>query len=270
MAEGGSEIKSKTDKHVFAVSGKTRHRSEELQSNNKRGRKSSTEYLLLDQDASSDSSEEDTNQTKNEQQNFVSNMEMALSNGKVAALLVGLFEKSVSQRLNTISDRLAVQEEAGTERDSRLDNIETKIEEYEQQRREKNIIITGLNPNKTTREDVKKFLNDKLDMKAKLEDIVYTLKLSKEEGQTTPCRVRAVFTTKEMKDRVIKKKQLLKGQKVWITDDLTPYRERLSYMCRQSVKQKRAEQTWTYDGKIYIKMTKDARPHRIDKPEEIP
>ena len=49
----------------------------------------------------------------------------------------------------------------------------------------------------------------------------------------------------------------LKGQKVWISDDLTPQRESMAYLCRQDVSQKKVTQTWTYDGKVYIYQDQD-------------
>ena len=68
--------------------------------------------------------------------------------------------KEIKKRLNT-------QEKEGSVKDNRLDVIETRIEENEQLRRDENIIIIGLEQNQTSRDDVKKFLNDKLDTKNK-------------------------------------------------------------------------------------------------------
>ena len=113
-------------------------------------------------------------------------------------------------------------------------------------------------------------LNDRLKTDIKPDDILYTLKLGKAENSKAPIRTRVVFSTKEIRNQVFKKKKELKGSGIWISDELTPYRDRLAYLARQAVKNKNALQTWTHEGKVFLKIDNVDRPMKITKPEDLP
>ena len=84
-------------------------------------------------------------------------------------------------------------------------------------------------------------------------------------------RVRVVFKQKETKMKVFKAKKNLKGSTdLWIGDDLTLLRNNTAYLARKAVKEKRAAQTWTFDGKIFLKVKEGEKPIRIITPEDIP
>ena len=71
--------------------------------------------------------------------------------------------------------------------------------------------------------------------------------------------------------KIFKAKKQLKGtQVIWISDDLTLLRNNLAFLARRAVKEKKAVQTWTYDGKIFLKIKEGAKPTRIRHPEDIP
>ena len=184
-----SEIDKPEARHIFMIRGKIRQKSSDNQTGNKRGRTDCADYTILEAQNSPGTCE-DSLLPPNvvEQQAFIDNMQQALSYDKVANLFVGLFERSISMTIKEIKNRLDTQEEAGSVRANRLVVIETRIEEYEQLRTDKTIIIPGLKQNQTSRDDVKKFLNDKLHTKTKQEDIVYTLTLTRDRGQKNrPC-----------------------------------------------------------------------------------
>jgi hypothetical protein len=68
-------------------------------------------------------------------------------------------------------------------------------------------------------------------------------------------------------DSVNKKFELLKSTRqlknnpetanIRITEDLTKYRDRLSFFCRQLIRRKHLKQTWTTNGKIYVRDIND-------------
>ena len=100
-------------------------------------------------------------------------------------------------------------------------------------------------------------------------DILYTLKLGKQDDKQIT-RTRVVFIDKATKMKVMKKKKELKGEGIWITDELILRRDRLAFMARQAVKEKKAFQTWTSDGKIFMKLTKEDKPIKIFTIDDIP
>ncbi len=56
----------------------------------------------------------------------------------------------------------------------------------------------------------------------------------------------------------------LKGQKVYLTEDLTKRQSNLYYLARQAVKNKHALATWTTDGRVLVMKTENEKPRRID------
>ena len=137
-----------------------------------------------------------------EQEKLLENMELAVSNDRIG--IFSCFFKNRSPEMQDLT---------GKNRLGERGSFDWKTQKT---KREKNIIIFGLKQNYTNRDEVKKFLIDKLQTTTIQEDIVYILKLTKEGGQNTICRVRMVFANKEMKPTVMKKKQQLVGQSVWI------------------------------------------------------
>ena len=74
----------------------------------------------------------------------------------------------------------------------------------------------------------------------------------------------------DIRNKIFKKKKDLKGSGIWISDELTPYRDRLAYLARQAVKQNKALQSWTNEGKVFLKVDNVDRPIKITKPEDLP
>ena len=198
--------------------------------------------------------EDSDSETSNMGDDFVTNMENALTNDRVAGLLVNLFKISIQETTENINKRLDNIEETATERDDRITTLETKVDEFEQKSKENNCIVTGLQQDQTSKESVMTILNDRLKTDLRPEDILYTLRLGKVENRTVQIRTRVVFSTKEIRSKIFKMKKELKGSGIWISDELTPYRDRLAYLARQAVKQNKALQTWTNEGKVFLKI----------------
>ena len=97
-------------------------------------------------------------------------------------------------------------------------------------------------------------------------DIEYTLKLKSKDEKN---RIKIVFVDEDKRDSVISQRKKLKGKEIWLTDDLTPYRSRIAYLARNAVKNEHAHQTWTTDGKIFIKKGQNSAPKRIMTEDEL-
>ena len=201
---------------------------------------------------------------------FIRKMAAALSDATVRGLMVKACDESIEKYIEKTEKRLDEMDMKGERRDMRLDEIDARLDRFEQKEKDNNIVICGLGDNQTSKENIKNALNELLECNIKPSDIQYILKLRNDSGKQSENRVRVAFKQKEMKLKIAKLKKNLKGSNIWIADDLTAYGNRLAYLARQSVREKNAYQTWTYDGKVFLKVDKDSKPRKITSPHHIP
>ena len=79
----------------------------------------------------------------------------------------------------------------------------------------------------------------------------------------------AILDTEKKQD-IFKAKPKLKGQNVWVSDDLTPFGSGIAYQARQAVRTGKIKKTWVYDSKVFIVKKEDDRPVRIFSVRDIP
>ena len=75
-------------------------------------------------------------------------------------------------------------------RDERIDALESKVDEYEQRDRDRNIIITGLPNGEANNKGVQKFLNENIGTNLNVFDVEYTSKSQggvHREKEQNPC-----------------------------------------------------------------------------------
>jgi hypothetical protein len=89
-------------------------------------------------------------------------------------------------------------------------------------------------------------------------------------GKKEDKMVKMVFNGGKIRDQVYAARTKLKGKNLWITEDLTPRKAALYFKTRQSVKQGLGELTWTQSGKIFLKISKMAKPKLINCEEDLP
>ena len=82
--------------------------------------------------------------------------------------------------------------------------------------------------------------------------------------------VRVLFTHEEKKMQIMKEKKKLRGQDMWITDDLTQYRSMLAFHSRKAVRDGHAHQTWVSSGKSFVKRSETSKPIKIRTTSDIP
>jgi hypothetical protein len=182
----------------------------------------------------------------------------ALSNSTVKQLL---FE-STNKRLDKVEEQV-------TKTDETVSDMQIRMDELEQDKRDRNIIISRLQPDKTSKNDVAKALTDILKCSITPSDIDYTYKITKADQQ--PTRVKVVLKQKAKKSEIVKEKIKLKDKTtIWISDDLTPHRSRMAYLARQAVKTGKAIKTWVYDSQIFLQIPNHDRPKRIKFTDDIP
>ena len=85
-------------------------------------------------------------------------------------------------------------------------------------------------------------------------DINYVYKLKSNQAKTRT-QVRVAFMEDQTKKDVVKAKKRLKGQKqIWLSDYLTQQRAQHAYLACSSVKEGHIAQSWTFDGKVFVKI----------------
>jgi hypothetical protein len=129
------------------------------------------------------------------------------------------------------------------------------------------VIVSGVPTNKTSNYDIRKLLNEKLKCNINPPDILYTSEINTEDGKST---VRLAFTDKEKRQQLMKAKKKLKGQNMWLSDDLTKYRSSLAYHARQAVKNGNANLSLGTGRNVSMRKTTRDKLKKINNLEDIP
>jgi uncharacterized protein YciI len=266
MATNGSP-----KKHAFKLSGgffskdKKRKKSEEISEGRKKEKldspDSASDIDPLDEHQSTRSST--SNSDKMENDDFTKNLINALSNPLVKDLL----RDACTDTLTTRIDKMEV-----TTKDTvtTVSTMKNDIDELQQDKRRKNIIVSGVDKDKTSKKEIAKALHDTLKCDVTENDIDRCFKISKPEQHIT--RVKVVLKDIDKKMDIVKQKKNLKDVRsdIWLSDDLTPHRSNMAYMARQAVKNGKAHKTWTYDSQIFLQINEIDKPMKVRSPEDIP
>ena len=110
-----------------------------------------------------------------------------------------------------------------------------------------------------------------MEIKLDSNDIRYVIKLGKEQDMRVNIRpLKVVFHNRRVREYIFRKRSQLKGTNIWIGDDLTAKKSKLAYEARQAAKINEKYKTWTFEGRVFIKMADDAEPTRIDDVADLP
>jgi hypothetical protein len=244
-----------------------RKSSKDEQQDSKREKKGSNKSVIntdIDSSTSSTSDLEIDNMAREGQADFIKNMLAALEHEQISKLLHGktddLLEK-MDNRLDDMDSRI-------NQTKDQVEELQVKMDEFEQRDKNNQITISGMPEGSMTKDGVIALLNEKLGTTIEDQDVLYTLKMGRQDQENK--RVKVVFKELNTKQQVSKLKPKLKNQKLWISDVLTPYRMNLAYLARKAVREKKLAQTWVYEGKIFTKANGEARPKTIRKPQDLP
>lgn len=145
------------------------------------------------------------------------------------------------------------------ERDAQILSLKTAVDNAEQYSRRKNIEIHG----------VKEYENENLvtvvtDLATKLQlppptsqSIETAHRLRAREGRTAPILVR--FTERSTRDMWIKKRVSLKGEGIYVNENLTRTLKNLFWNTKKTAREKNYKFVWVRNGKIFVK-EKDGSP----------
>jgi hypothetical protein len=198
----------------------------------------------------------------------------AFKDTRVTEVLSVVFNDVITKRTEKIEKDIDEIKQQNTSRDQEIKSMKRCIDKYEQNEREKNAIITGLETKDMTKEGVVKSLNGVLGCHLTSRDILYTVNITSKSKteQIKPNKLRVAFSKKAKKGEVFKEKKKLKDTncQIWITDDLTPMRTNLSYLARKAVRESKLKKTWVHDGKVFAVKKNEDTPYKITNEDDIP
>ena len=165
-----------------------------------------------------------------------------------------------SSLIEQLIEQLKASEAKVTALEERVKAIEEHADRNEQYTRRSNLLFSGI-PEAGPNEDTDKMILDviNMDMTPPLRtvNIERSHRLGKKrEDRDRPIIVR--FGSDRMRDRVIRSRSKLKADRrdarpIYVNEDLTAYRAKLSFDARKLKKKGRVADTWTFNGKIVVK-----------------
>ena len=165
-----------------------------------------------------------------------------------------------------MSELKTVTEEQSKQRAS-IENVENKIDNLEQEKRLSNLLVRGIQADgNNIRQACITTLNKELKTHLKTADIIYAIPIGTKENR----QAKLAFSDIKTREEVYAARSKLKGKNIWITEDLTPKKASLYYQARQSVKKGLGVLTWTHNGKIFVKVSVNAKPKLVNCEDDLP
>jgi vacuolar-type H+-ATPase subunit I/STV1 len=195
---------------------------------------------------------------------FIANMRAALQDPEIKKM----FHQPSMDLIDKMDGRVAKVEVQTAENKDEIQDMKRRIDEFEQRDREANMIVKANIETEINTDSVKNLLNKEMDAGLTGEEISYVVKMGKEN--TNPKRIRVAFKDKAVKEQLMKKRKVLKGKNVWLSDDLTAHRSKLAYLARAAVKAGKAHASWVADSKIFLKIKDNDRPKKIGSVKDLP
>ena len=171
-------------------------------------------------------------------------------------------DNKIDTKLRPVNTEIQKMKAENKERDDQMWKLEAKIDEQEMGERRKNIVVEGLK--ESTKEGIANELNKYLELRIQPTDIAVCYRMIPRrdpQRDTRKYKTKIIFKDQSTKGDVIKAKPKLRGKDhVWINDDLTIYKSGLAYAARAAKREGNVEDTWVFDGQVFIKLIGEERP----------
>ena len=201
---------------------------------------------------------------------FADDLLAALDDERISNRLEDIISASLRKKVDEQAERIVTLEAKVSELESHLKVQDTLIDDQEQNSRRDNVRIWL--PEKESRDDdtdkIVMEVASKMNVPVKLEDISGTHRVGK-PSRNKPRAIICRFLNWRVKHRFMKGRSSLRDTKINVTEDLTKARSYLYYLVRQQQKAMKCAQCWTYDGKVFLKMTVESQPVIIFDPTHL-
>ncbi len=150
-------------------------------------------------------------------------------------------------------------------------NVESKLDELEQQSKLNNLRIFGLNEEEGEKDRVIEFVKNKMGIEIRPDEIEARRMGSVQPMNPNPRDILIKFDNQSLRNKIYRKKKLLhrQNQLVFINEDLTTKRSFLFYQARKLRKQRKLFGVWTQAGNILVKISQDSVPKEVHTIEQI-
>lgn len=186
-------------------------------------------------------------------QSFVDMLKAALVDPAVVTMLRGVISEAADKSTAKLEKRIECLE-------SKVDDLERKLEERDQRGRRDCLKIGGIA--ETEGENTDKIViavGKEIGVDVAPGDISNSHRLPSWSSAKTCHDIVVRFVSFRKRCEFFGKRLNLKKSKtfknVFVNDHLTPQRQKILYECRQAKKRKELMDAWSYDGKIFIKVS---------------
>lgn len=191
-------------------------------------------------------------------------------------------EDAVKSSLSSLENRIKKVEDSTANQDSEIEELKTRLDTIDQVSRINNIIVSGFSEVQDEKllERFLKFSSDYLMTILQAEDIMAIFRLGKiqpDKSKSRPILVK--FKTSQQKLDVYKARIHLRrmdigkdhphSSPIFLNEDLTPRKAALYKQCREALKDKKVFNCWTFNGVIWVKLTKNGEPSKINSDTDI-
>ncbi|KAK3106542.1 hypothetical protein FSP39_022287 [Pinctada imbricata] len=184
-------------------------------------------------------------------------------------------QSSVKDLIDKVTHQEAVINDLQLENESlhnKVSNLEGDIEELEQYGRRNSLRFHNVKVEDGADTDkiVVDICSKKLEVAVSVDDICRSHPVGKENrngNRQIICR----FRNWKIKNKIFSQKKKLKGDadKLYITEDLTKYRQSLINEIGNAKKAGKVHSFWTNDGRVFIKLSEGGRKHLINSIEHL-
>lgn len=195
----------------------------------------------------------------------------------------------LSSKYDEVLEKVHGLEQKNKSYELKIESLESKIEQLERNSRSAMIELRNVpkqdSENKLLLSNIVKKVGEVIQQPISTSDIqdVFRLKTSKETNN----HIVVNFSTIEQKNGFIKQCRSFNkanrdsklstshlnlsgpNKPIYVDESLTPLARRLSFLARQSVKDHGYHSTWSSYGKIFIRLTQNSPPVRIDSEDDI-
>jgi len=181
----------------------------------------------------------------------------------ITEMFAGHCSHLIESATEKVVEKVEKIEENMEDHGQRIAQLEAIADDFEQTKRNHNVIVRGLKQNPDPNYSFLKMVNEALGIRITENDIKFSAKIElKNEREGTDSMKVALFDCK-LRDEIYSHRIKLKGTDIYISEDLTLKKSSLAYEARQYARQNRDVTTWTSDGMIILKDSLNSKPRVI-------
>lgn len=160
---------------------------------------------------------------------------------------------------------------------NRIEKLEMKIQDNEQEEKKFNITMMGIPEQKGSTEEIVQSVFEGMNLQIEKEDVLECFRVSKKENAPIVIKFKKIETKKivfkklkSIKSIKLDECQLEGGNRpIYINDDLTRENQELYKKARKIKKEKNYKAIYCTDGKLFLRKQENSNPIRIKREEDL-